>query len=119
MKMLKVFAVLAIAALMVSALAGIASAKDVVLENTIESKTLATGSDGNEYIRFIVNEKRELSGVTYDAGVAVMVFSGSAPEVFEQAKAMNPGDKIRAIAEQREYQGRTSYTIRQFLGSGE
>lgn len=88
-----------------------ALAGDVLIKAEVESVTKAVDRNGNEYIRFIVNETRKLSGVEYTAGVAVMAFGEHAKKLTE----VSEGDLLNVICSQREFKGRTSYTILKVL----
>jgi len=89
----------------------VAQAADVVIKAKIQSVTTAVDDNGNQYVRFIVDETRTLQGVEYEVGVAVMAFSNTVTE----AKVKKDGDILKAICSEREYQGRKSYTILKLL----
>ena len=84
-----------------------ANAQDVVLEVTVKSVTQDTDKNGNPYIRFIVDESRMLKGVSYTTGVPVMAFR----DMINEVKGIKAGDTLHAIAAERFFQGRKSYTI--------
>ena len=84
-----------------------AYAQDVALEVTVKSVTLDTDKNGNPYVRFIVDESRMLKGVSYTTGVPVMAFR----EMIEEVKGIKASDTLHAIAAERFFQGRKSYTI--------
>jgi hypothetical protein len=86
-------------------------ASDVVINAKIDSVTAAVDKNGNDYIRFIVNETRTIQGVNYEVGVAVMAFGG----VVKAARSLKDGDILKAICSQREYKGKKSYTILKLL----
>ena len=86
-------------------------AADVIIKAKIQSVTIAVDQNGNQYIRFIVDETRKMQGVEYEVGVAVMAFRGTV----EAAKILKDGDILKAICSEREYQGRRSYTILKLL----
>jgi hypothetical protein len=92
-----------------------ALAVDTVLKATIQSVTEKTGQDGNPFIRFIINEDRSktINGVVtpYTVGVAVMCFGS----LVDEARNLSQGDQLHAIAQSREWQGRTSYVVFKFL----
>jgi len=108
MKRLSVIAV--ILALML-AISIPAIAKDKVLEATVTSMVESTDKNGNQYVRFIVEEARNMEGVDYTVGVPVMAFS----DLLEKARSYSTGDTIKCIVQGREYQGRMSYTILSFM----
>ena len=89
------------------------AAKDVVLKDqTIKDVTIAFTKHNSEYVRIIISEPRELDGVKYTVGVALMCFE---KDLLENAKAFGPGDTVSCIADKGSYKGRTSYTLRAFI----
>jgi len=89
----------------------IALAEDMVLTAKIASVTEAVDKNGNDYVRFIINEARTMNGINYNVGVPVMAFG---PTV-EQAKTYKEGDVLKAIVKKREWQSRESYTILAYM----
>lgn len=89
---------------------GAAMAADVELNSKISSVKIALDKNGNEYVRFIIAEKKDLNGFAYETEAAVMVFGGAVAT----AKTMKAGDTLSAICNQGEYKGRTSYTVLAF-----
>lgn len=79
-------------------------------EWTIESTTELTNKNGEQYIRFIVKEDRELQGVKYRPGIPVMAFT----DVITEARDYSAGDTLKAVVNHRIYNGRESYTILAF-----
>ena len=91
----------------------LASAKDVLLKDqTIKDVTISYTKADKQYIRIIISEPRELDGVKYTVGVALMCFEA---DLLDAAKAFGPGDKLSCIADKGSYKGRTSYTLRAFI----
>lgn len=88
-----------------------AFAKDVILNGPIDSITTGVDKDGNPYVRIIITEKRTLSGVEYDAGTVVMAFRGHV----DTALKLKDGDVLHAVATERFWNGRKSYTILKLL----
>ena len=82
-------------------------AKDVMLESKIQNVTVNLDKNGNEYVRVIVEEEKELNGITYKVGVPVMAFG----DMVDQARNLIEGDSFKAICSAGEYKGRTSYTL--------
>jgi hypothetical protein len=97
--------VLAIMILFVSVSGAVAA--DKMLTATIDSVTVANDKNGAEYVRLIVLEPKDIDGVTYVAGTPVMCFGSLA----DQAKTLKKGDKLKAVVQEREYQGKNSYTL--------
>jgi hypothetical protein len=78
----------------------------------IESMVVATGSNGQEYVRFILPmTKKTSSGIEYPDSFAFMAFGN----LVEEAKKYKEGDQLTVIATMRLYQGSESYTIKKFL----
>jgi len=86
-------------------------AADLMLNTEIKQMTVRNDKNGNEYVRFIIEEDKELNGVAYKTETVVMCFGGTV----EQAKAYAEGDKLKAIASSNEYRGRTNYNIVAFV----
>jgi hypothetical protein len=97
--------ILAIMILFVSVSGAVAA--DKMLTATIDSVTVANDKNGAEYVRLIVLEPKDSDGVTYVTGTPVMCFGSLA----DQAKALKKGDKLRAVVQESEYQGKNSYTL--------
>jgi hypothetical protein len=88
-----------------------AFAKDVMLQSTITRADTVLDKNGNEYVRLIVTEERDLNGVKYETEVPVMAFGKQVSE----AKDFKAGDKFKGICASRLYEDRTSYTILKVL----
>jgi cell division protein FtsL len=86
-------------------------AAEVLIDTEIQQMTVEKDKNGEEYIRFIIQEDRSLNGIAYTADVVTMAF-GSA---VEKAKTLKEGDTLRAIASTNEYQGRLNYSILQII----
>ena len=84
-----------------------AYSKDVMLETKIQNISVNLDKNGNQYVRIIVEEKKELNGIAYKVGVPVMAFG----DMVDQARNLIEGDSIKAICSAGEYKGRTSYTL--------
>ena len=91
--------------------AGMVQAKDVLVESEIKSVTTQIDKNGNDYVRVIISEERELNGIKYTAGVPMMAFG----DTVAQAQALSAGEQVKAICSAQEYQGRTSYTLVQVI----
>lgn len=92
--------------------AGVAMAADQILDTKIDSATVAMTKNGNEYVRFIITEQRELDGVTYNRSLPLMAFG----DLVQPAKAYKAGDPIKVVANYRKLpDGRESYTILSFI----
>ena len=91
--------------------ANVVLAEDMILKAKIASATESVDKNGNEYVRFIIDENRTLQGQSYTVGVPVMAFADSVT----QAKTLKEGDTLNAIVKKREWQSRQSYTILSFL----
>jgi hypothetical protein len=82
-------------------------AKEIMLSAPIKSMVTKADKNGNEYVRFIVTEQRELNGTAYTVGTAVMCFG----DTVAKAKEYSEGDTLNAIVNSRFYKGRKSYTL--------
>jgi len=88
-----------------------AIAAEKVINLPITGKVIAPDRNGNTYVRLIVGETKVLNGVEYEVGTAAMAFG----PVVEGAKALEVGQTLKAIVQERTYQGRDSYTILKLL----
>lgn len=96
------------------AVAGIispASAADTIKDIQISSTHTAIDKNGNEYVRLIIQEPRELNGFKYNADVVVMAFGTAVA----RAKQLKAGDTIKAVLAENMYQGKKNYRVQQFL----
>jgi len=100
-----------VAAIMMAITAQVVTAADLILDTEIQSMAIANDKNGNEYVRFIIQEEKSLNGVSYTADTVVMCF-GSA---VAKAKTFSEGDTLKAIASQNEYRGRMNYNILAFV----
>lgn len=89
-------------------LVSLAQAGDVVLEAKIQSSAIAKTKTGSPYVRLIIEEERSLNGVTYMAGVPVMVFDET---LIQKAKNLKTGNVLKGIASESQYHGKTSYVL--------
>jgi hypothetical protein len=105
-------AIAVIALLVMSVVPNIASAKDFVLTAEIQDVTVQADKNGNEYVRMIVLEPKTLNGVSYNAETVANAFGA---EKVLAAQEYKPGDTVKAVAKASEFQGRTYYTILQFI----
>ena len=92
-------------------LIGMASAAETILEAKVTSVVTNLDKNGNEYTRLIVDVDRKIQGVNYTVGTPAMAFGSLNAE----AKEMKAGDTLKCIASERQYQGRTSFTIIKML----
>lgn len=107
----RAFALLGVLAVLVAFVAVDAMAADRIINTQIQSATVSLDKNGNEYVRLIVQESRKLQGTEYTVGVPIMAFG----EMAQKAKSFKSGDTLKCVASEREYQGRTSYTMRALL----
>lgn len=108
MKKLTTFAIALILSIM---LVAPTMAADMILDTQILDISQQTDKNGNLYTRAIILEKRSLEGVEYEDTVAVMAFGEmAAPLATYQA-----GEQLKAVVGSREYQGRTSYTVKKII----
>ena len=104
-------AAIALCTFIVTVAVGTVIAADKILDTTVRSVTQSIDKRGNEYVRIIVADQRELNGVKYETDAALMAFGAQVPE----AKTIKANSKIKAIVNGREYNGRLSYTLLKLL----
>jgi len=100
-----VAAIIAISFLMVPVLA---TAADKLIQTTVQDVVKKLDKNGNPYVRIMINEKRSLNGVEYEAGVMVMAFS----ETVAAAEALQKGQEFKAVVAENDYRGNKSYVLR-------
>jgi hypothetical protein len=88
-----------------------ALAADLLLDRPIDSLTFQPDKNGQMYGRAIVTMEFDLDGHKYTKGVPVMAFG----EKTDILRSYNPGDQLRAVVSQRDYNGAQSYTIQSFI----
>ena len=81
-----------------------------ILNAKITSMVERIDKNGNDYVRFIVNEDKTLNGTKYTVGVPVMAFG----DLVKKAQNFKKGDTLKCIVQVREYKGNQSYTILAF-----
>lgn len=113
MKFAKRFTVvsLILAVLCLFTFAGFAVAEDQIMNKKIDNVKFKKDKNGNPYAMFIVPVQKELNGISYSTGAAVMAFS----DVYAKAKTLKKGDTLHAVVAKGEYKGRTSYTVLKFI----
>ena len=93
------------------AFTGVGLAEDIVLNAPIERVLTKKDKNGATYVRVLIQDKRELNGVTYDKTTSAMAFGD---QVGPAAK-LKKGDTLNVIASRSDYRGGTSYQILKFL----
>jgi hypothetical protein len=86
-------------------------AADMMLDAKLISVSQQTDKNGNLYTRAIIIEERSLEGVKYEDTVAVMAFG----EMAAPLATYKEGEQLKAVVGSREYQGRTSYTVKKLI----
>lgn len=104
----KHFAIVAIVAVLMFTIAANLFAADQLINAKIGSVIEKLDKNGNPFSVVIIEEQRTLNGVSYAAEVVGTAFRAA----HEQAKQLKPGDTVKMIAEEREYNGSKAYTIR-------
>jgi len=100
-----------VAFLIVMGTVAVSLGAEEVIEGTVSSVTTAIDKNGQEYTRVLTSFERELQGTKYSVILPVMGFGPQA----EPAATLQQGDKLKAIAQNRMFQGRESYTIIQLI----
>jgi len=108
-KSLAVFTIIATLAFMGTM--SMAIGAEELVTGTVESVTTALDSNGESYTRVLVSFDRSLQGTEYSVILPVMGFGDQA----EPAAGLAQGSTIKAIAQNRVFNGRESYTIIQLL----
>lgn len=104
-------AIIGIIALMLTmGSAAITLGAEEIITGTIDEVATLTTDGGDPYTRLLVIFERELGGSSYLVTLPVMGFGSMAAPAAEKVQ----GDKLRAIAQKRMYEGRESFTIIQF-----
>lgn len=83
-------------------------AADQLINAKIGSVIEKLDKNGNPFSVVIIEENRTLNGVSYAAEVVGTAFRSA----HEQVKTIKPGEIVKLIAEEREYNGSKAYTIR-------
>ncbi len=108
---MKKMAYVAMAAFVLNLMAfGLARA-DQILEAKVYSVQEGIGKNGQQFVRVVVVEKRQLNGHSYEAAVPVMAFGSTV----QKAKALVPGNTLKAIVSQKTFAGNTSYILHAIL----
>lgn len=82
-------------------------AKEFMLNSEISGITKAVDKNGAEYIRVIIDQKRQLNGVEYTVSLPAMAFGAVAAEL----EGYSAGDTLKAVCQTRMFNGRESFTI--------
>ena len=84
---------------------------DCEIQGTVSSVATLTTQDGEPFTRVLTSFNREMNGIKYTVILPVMGFGEQA----EPAAKLNQGDPLKAIVQNRIFQGRESYTIIQLI----
>jgi len=97
--------IVAVSFLMVPVLA---TAADKLIQTKVQDVVKKLDKNGNPYVRIMINEKRSLNGVEYEASVMMMAFN----ETAAMAEALQKGQEIKAIVAENDFRGNKSYVLR-------
>lgn len=100
-----------VAILTIIALIPFATAAPEIVTGKATSVGTFLDTNGQTYVRIIIQETRSLDGIEYSLEVPAMAFGNAA----EAAKLVKAGDTVKMIASAREFQGRSSYTIHKII----
>lgn len=106
-----IFLVIAAVAMLALNMASEALAADQMKSWVIKEASTKIDKNGQEYVRFIVEEVRQLNGVEYTKTMPVMAFRNTV----DQAKTFAAGDTLKAIVKSNDYRGNESYVILAFV----
>lgn len=87
-----------------------AKAEDMVITFKPSSVSVLKDRNGNEYVRMIWGQEKELNGVKYAAGASVNAYR----ELAAQAKLYKQGDTVTAVVSKKDYNGTEYYTVLAF-----
>ena len=88
-----------------------ASAGERILSAEVTDSVMGVDKNGNAYIRLIFSETHKIGSVSYEVGIPAMCFGGQ----LNAASEIKTGDTIKAVVQDREFEGRSSYTILKIL----
>lgn len=86
-------------------------AADQIISAKIGSVMEKLDKNGTPFSVVIIEETRNLNGVEYQAEVVATAFRSA----HEEAKQLKSGDTVKLIANERQYNGDKSYTIRKII----
>jgi cAMP phosphodiesterase len=92
---------------MIACFTTVTYAQDVIIDKPIKSIVVKKDKNGNEYVRFMIDDKNTLNGISYSKETSVMAFGDQVPK----AKTFKKGQTLKAVVNKGQYKGRTSYTI--------
>lgn len=112
---MKKLIIIAMALFTLIAMSATSWAAEEEILGTVKSVTIKPNSNGEEFVRIIVNMQRSISGTAYVIGVPVIAHQGTAtPEAFETAKTLQAGNTVKLIGQKRMYEGRDYYNLIKF-----
>jgi saccharopine dehydrogenase-like NADP-dependent oxidoreductase len=88
-----------------------AMAADQLITAAVSNVKIAKDRNGAEYVRLMVETPKELNGVQYTTGSPAMAFG----QLVAKAKTVKAGQTIKMIVSEKDFNGRTSYTVIKFL----
>jgi len=103
--------IILIAAISLSIFVQTSMAADILLDTQIKKMTIAADKNGNDYVRFIIEEQKSLNGIQYTPETVVMCFGG----IVNAAKKYSEGGSLKAIVATNEYKGRVNYNVLAFI----
>jgi len=105
------FGVAILAVLTLIALVPFATAAPQIITGKATNVGTFLDTNGQTYVRIIIQETRSLDGIEYSLEVPAMAFGNAA----ETAKSVKAGDTVKMIASPREFEGRSSYTVHKVI----
>lgn len=88
-----------------------AAAGPQLIEASITDVVQGTDKNGSPYTRIIVAEEGKIQGHSFTYGVPVMCFG----ELAGPGLTYSPGQVLKAVVTQRDYNGSKSYTVVSFI----
>ena len=91
-------------------MAGMAYAKDKIIEKEVVSIAQKFDKNGNEYHQILIKEDKQLNGIKYSVNTPVMAFGKIAG-----IEGLETGQNIKAVVSEQEYRGNKSYILRAII----
>lgn len=93
------------------AFTGVVLAEDIQVAFPVEKVILKKDKTGAPYCRILVQDTKELNGISYSHTASVMAFS----EMVPTASKLKKGDTLKAIVARSDFRGGVSYQLLKVL----
>lgn len=88
-----------------------AQADEVLINSKIDDVRCKVSKKGNDYAMLFITETKEISGYQYQKQIPIFAFG----DLAAQAKHFKPGDTVKAIVTENEYNGNKNYRAVLFI----